>query len=240
MNLNNDAFGQAFWDYFHKRQRALVIERDDGYIDTSDTSVYFSTYDEWSPIEQVAMDYCKGRILDVGCGAGRHALYLQDKGFEVLGIDSSPLAIKVCKLRGLQKAEVLAIDAIDFTANSFETILMLGNNFGLFGSFENAQRLLRRFHSMTSDTGLLVTDTRDVYTTDNPDHVAYQTANRKRERMGGQITMRIRYRTYASPYFDYLMVSRNEMRAIVDGTGWTLKDTIDSEGSSYLAIIEKS
>jgi hypothetical protein len=139
----------------------------------------------------------------------------------------------------LQNAEVMAIDEMDFNPNSFDTILMLGNNFGLFGSFTNAQRLLRHLHTITSDAARIVADTRDVYNTDNPDHIAYQTYNRQRGRMGGQVAIRIRYRTYASPYFDVLMVSKDEMVTILDGTGWMIKETVDSEGSSYLAIIEK-
>jgi len=81
------------------------------------------------------MEFVKGRVLDIGCGAGRHSLYLQKKGFDVLGIDSSPLAIKVCKLRGLEKAKVMAIEDINFKPDSFDRIIMMGNNFGLFGSF---------------------------------------------------------------------------------------------------------
>jgi 2-polyprenyl-3-methyl-5-hydroxy-6-metoxy-1,4-benzoquinol methylase len=55
------------------------------------------------PDEKKAIDYAKGRVLDVGCGAGRHILYLQKKGLKVLGIDQSPLAVNMCKLRGAKK-----------------------------------------------------------------------------------------------------------------------------------------
>ena len=71
------------------------------------------------------MEFVKGRVLDVGCGAGRCSLYLQRKGFDVIGIDNSPLAIKVCKLRGLKKAKLVAIEDAKFGPNSFDTILMM-------------------------------------------------------------------------------------------------------------------
>jgi 2-polyprenyl-3-methyl-5-hydroxy-6-metoxy-1,4-benzoquinol methylase len=120
-----------------------ITERNDGFIEPEDPQIWFSNYNEWLDIEKKAMKYVKGRrVLDIGCGTGRHALYLQnEKGFDVLGIDTSPLAIRVCKLQGLKKAEIQCI--LQFTVKeirrrrdySFDTILMLGNNFGLFGSF---------------------------------------------------------------------------------------------------------
>ncbi|MFQ5892475.1 MAG: class I SAM-dependent methyltransferase, partial [Candidatus Methanofastidiosia archaeon] len=92
-----DAFGHIFRACYEGKEVFTIVERDDGYIDASDPKVYLSQYEEWSPIERKAMKHMKGRVLDIGCGAGRHALYLQKKGFDVLGIDNSPLAIKVCK-----------------------------------------------------------------------------------------------------------------------------------------------
>ena len=74
-----------------------IVERDDNFIDGKRDGyggdVYFSEYRDWLPIEKKAIKYAHGRVLDVGCGAGRHALYLQKKGLEVTGIDTSPLAI---------------------------------------------------------------------------------------------------------------------------------------------------
>jgi SAM-dependent methyltransferase len=38
-----------------------------------------------------------GRILDLGCGTGRHTAYLTQNGFEVLGCDSSEAALRVAR-----------------------------------------------------------------------------------------------------------------------------------------------
>ncbi|KYH39909.1 MAG: ubiquione/menaquione biosynthesis methyltransferase-like protein [Candidatus Bathyarchaeota archaeon B26-2] len=228
------------WAYYNGERSFEIIERDDGYIDIGpETSVYFSSYEDWSPHEKKAMEFVKGRVLDVGCGAGRHSLYLQEKGFNVLGIDISPLAIKVCKLRGLRKAEVMAIEDLKFKPESFDTIIMMGNNFGLFGCFKKARRLLKRFHKMTSKNALIIAETRDPYKTKNPAHLEYHEFNRKRGRMSGQLRIRIRFRRYATRWFDYLMVSKDEMNEILKGTGWRVKEFIDSGGPSYIAIIEK-
>jgi len=123
-----DAYGQALRAHYCGKNSFEIVERDDGYFSVSyGAKLYFSTYNDWDPIEQQAMAFVKGRVLDMGCGAGRHALYLQAKGFDVLGIDNSPLAIKMCKLRGLKKAKVMPIEELRFNPNSFDTILMMGN-----------------------------------------------------------------------------------------------------------------
>ena len=57
--------------------------------------------------------------------------------------------------------------------------------------------------------------------------------------MGGQVRIRARYKTCATPWFDYLMVSQDEMRRIVQGTGWTVTRTSEASGPSYIALIEK-
>jgi SAM-dependent methyltransferase len=147
--MSHDAYGAELWDYYTTKQdKREVVERDDHFIannrDGYGGRVYFSDYKDWTPVEQKAIAHAWGRVLDVGCGAGRHALYLQKKGLDVRGIDASPLAIRICKLRGLKKAQILSFDHIDrFPVNSFDTVVMMGNNFGLFGGFRKAKILLR-------------------------------------------------------------------------------------------------
>ena len=240
MKLEEDAFGQEIWAHYNGQSSFEIIERDDGYFDVSSgAKLYFSSYDDWAPHEQKAMELVKGRVLDIGCGAGRHSLYLQEKGFDVLGIDVSPLAIKVCTLRGLKKAEVMSIEQVKFKPNSFDTIIMMGNNFGLLGSSKKAKRLLKRFHKMTSQDTLIIAETRDPYGTENPDHLKYQEYNRKRGRMSGQLRLKIRFKKYATPWIDYLIVSKEEMKEILDGTGWNVKGFLDGENSLYVTLMEK-
>lgn len=239
MKVEEDAFGHILWAYFKGEKSFQIIERDDGYFDLIDTKDYFSTYDDWSNHEKKALEYCRGRVLDVGCGAGRHSVYLQEKGFDVLGIDISPLAIKVCKLRGLKKTKILSIDELNFQVKSFDTIIMMGNTFGLFGNFKKARSLLKKFHGMTTENAFIITTTRDVYKTDNPDHLEYQKANREKGRLSGQLRIRERYHKYVSPWFDYLIVSKEEMKKILNGTGWKVHKFIDSEGTNYTAILQK-
>ncbi|MHA2358110.1 MAG: class I SAM-dependent methyltransferase [Candidatus Heimdallarchaeaceae archaeon] len=239
MNPEEDVYGQMIWAYYNGKEVCETAERDDGYITRKPLPrIYFSSYEEWAPYEKIAMDYVKGKVLDIGCGAGRHSLYLQEKDFDVLGIDNSPLAIKVCRLRGLRKAKVLSLDEVRFNPGSFDTIIMMGNNFGLFGNFDNAKKMLRRFCKITSKDGLIIAETRDPYQTDNPAHLDYQELNRERGRMSGQIRIRVRFNKYTTPWFDYLLVSQEEMKKIIKSTGWKVNKFIESQGD-YIAILHK-
>lgn len=241
MKDNQDAYGHLVYDYLYGKENCEIVERDDGYIDTSiGLRAYFSECENWSAHQREAMRHVRGRILDIGCGAGRHSLYLQDKGFEVVGIDISPLAVEVCKLRGMKDARVMSITQISPKLGKFDTILMFGNNFGLFGSYKKAKMLLKKLHKLTSNIGRIIAESNDPYKTDNPFHLKYQESNRKRNRMSGQLRIRVRYMKYTTPWFDYLMVSKDEMEKILDGTGWRVARFIDSEGSAYTAVIEKA
>ncbi len=236
-----DAFGQMIWACYKGKEVFEIWERDDGYISASSNAVnkYFSEYVNWAQHEKRAVKFVKGRVLDVGCGAGRHSLYLQKKSFNVLGIDVSPLAVKVCRLRGLKKARVMSIDEVNFKPSSFDTILMMGYNFSLFGSFKKARRLLKRFHRLTSSTARIIAETRDPYKTDDPAYLEYYEFNKKRGRMSGQLRGRDRFEKYVSKWFDWLMVSKDEMGGILNETGWKVKEFIDSEDERYIALIEK-
>jgi SAM-dependent methyltransferase len=130
-----DAFGHEIYDHFVGKGGCEIIERDDGFFSISTgPKLYFSQYEEWPRSEQEAMKYVRGKVLDVGCGGGRHSLYLQGQGFDVVGIDNSPLAVEVCKARGLQNTRILSITQVTRQLGVFDTILMLGNNFALVGN----------------------------------------------------------------------------------------------------------
>ena len=236
-----DAYGAAIRDYWHGEGGYEVVERDDGGIDySSGPPAYFAEFDEWPPHQREAIGYARGRVLDIGCGAGRHSLFLQGRGHDVVGIDISPAAIEVCRERGLESACVSSITRIGSGLGTFDTVLMLGNNFGLFGGLRRARWLLRRFKSITLPSGRIIAESLDPYATDNPDYFAYHELNRSRGRMAGQLRLRVRYRTFKTPWFDYLIVSKNEMEDILRGTGWAVTRYIDHGDALYIAVMERS
>jgi SAM-dependent methyltransferase len=243
LKASQDAYGHQLYDFFKGRQVVEVVERDDGLIDPSESlpKYYLSEYKDWNSREKIAAGYVKGKVLDIGSGGGRWTLFLQKKGHVVLGIDISPLALKVCRERGVRNAMLKPISEIDSSLGKFDTILMMGNNFGLFENRNKARRLLKRFHEITSPRARIVAESLDIYKPPvDRVHRQYHLRNRRRGRMPGQVRIRIRYLTYASSWFDYLLVSKPEMIGILRGTGWKVRRFIPSKKSPmYVAIIEK-
>lgn len=237
-----DAYGHLLSDYHNGRENIEIVERKDGFIDTSRLGPrnYFAEYDDWAEHQRLAMQYAAGQVLDIGCGVGRHCLYLQEQGFDVLGTDISPLAIQTCQRRGLKNAIVASITQLSSKIGIFDTILMMGHNFGLVGSFTRARWLLRRFAAMTTDTAKIIAETMDPYQTQEPCHLAYHQFNQNRGRMSGQLRLRIRYRQYTTPWFDYLFVSKAEIEDILEGTAWRVERYINAANTpTYVAILAK-
>jgi len=235
-----DAFGQGMLAHYRGEPVTEIIERDDGFIDVSmGPAWYFAPLPQWPPPERAAIRFATGRVLDVGCGAGRVCLHLQKHGHEVVGVDLSPLAVKVARLRGVRDARVLPVTEISSRLGRFDTIVMYGNNFGLLGGWNKGRRLLQRFAAITNPGARIIASSLDPYRTKNLAHLAYHRLNRRRGRLPGQLRIRARFSRYASPWFDYLLVSPPEMRRIVEGTGWQAPRVFRSKGLIYAAVIER-
>lgn len=239
---NADAYGQEIFAFHQGEDVIEIIERDDGLIVASPglPAAYFSEYEDWPPHQREAIRLAHGRVLDIGCGAGRHALYLQDQGFNVVGVDKSPLAVEVCRQRGLKETLNLSITQLSANVGVFDTLLMLGNNFGLMGGQRRGRWLLRRFKKMTSESALIIAESRDPYQTNEPLHLKYHEFNRERGRLGGQLRLRVRFQDKIGPWFDYWLVSRGELAVTLEGTGWAVERFIDSEDSRFIAVIRKA
>lgn len=240
MKPEEDAFGQGMMAHWRGETVSEIVERDDGFISISPgPALYFAPIEDWFLGEAEGIGHAKGRVLDIGCGAGRHSLYLQERGHEVVATDNSPLAIQVCKERGLKDARVIGITQLDRSLGQFDSIIMLGNNFGLFSNPKRARWLLRRFRGMTSDDGRIIAASANIYSTEDPAHLAYHERNRQRGRMAGQIRLRVRFQQYKSAWFDYLIVSPEEMTTIVEGTGWKISEFLGDLYGRYSAVMEK-
>lgn len=92
---------------------------------------------------------------------------------------------------------------------------------------------------MTSACGTIIGTSNDPYRTTNPFHLEYHELNRSRGRLPGQLRLRVRHQKYVSDWFDYLLVSQQEMRSLLEGTGWCVERFIESAGSLYAGIIRK-
>ena len=218
-----------------------LVERDDGWIEAESTFDYLAPFRGWMLHERTAVRRARGRVLGVGCGAGRVALHLQERGHDVVAIDVSEGACRVSRERGVRDVRPLAVEEIRPADGPFDTVVMYGNNLGLLRDAKHGPWLLRRLARATSPSARILGGTLDVYRTDEPAHLAYQERNRRRGRMSGQIRLRIRYREKATPWFDYLFQSIPELEAMVARGGWRIADVEwNGDGPLYVAVLEKA
>ena len=240
MDDRQDAFGHAIRDFHETGRGYEIIERDDGFISVgSGPASYFENFEDWPSHQQNAIPLARGRVLDIGCGAGRVGLYLQDQGLPVVGIDISPNAVCVARQRGLNSVLQLPITALSTKTGRFDTLIMFGNNFGLMASPKRARWLLGKFFAMTPPGARVLAESMDPSQTENPDHLAYHENNRRAGRLAGQVRIRVRYQKIKTPWFEYLFVSIPEMASLLQDTGWKITRIFNSDGPHYIACIEK-
>jgi SAM-dependent methyltransferase len=190
--------------------------------------------------EREAFAFTRGRVLDIGAGAGRHSLEAQRRGLEVLAIDISPGAVEVCRRRGVRNARLLPLEEIDERLGVFDTALLMCGNLGLAGGAHETSALLRRLHSLTSPDGRIIFDTVDPHVeSDEADH-AYLERNRVTGRMPGEVTIRIRYGELVTPWFELLCISAPELEDLLVGTGWRLAWRRDAEPPDWYGALEKA
>ncbi len=235
---HQDAYGQIYTALLEGRKAQEIMERDDGLIYSGDPADYFAPFRRWPAAERKAMRSVRGRVLDVGCGAGRVSLHLQERGHEIVAIDESPLAVQVAAARGVRQTRVCSLGALDSSLGVFDTILLLRNNFGLVGNEGNAAALLQRLAALTSQHGRIITDSVDPERIEDPIFREYQLAGNSPVRPRAQ-RYRVRWQKYATPWFYYLMFAPAELEQLIAPTNWRVARFIDDGTPRYLAVLEK-
>lgn len=237
---HEDAYGHELTDYLERGEGFEIIEREDGFFDVSSgPGCYFMQFDEWPEIEKNAINFARGKVLDIGTGAGRVCLHLQDKEIECLGIDNSPKAIRVASMRGVTSTSLIPFEEISALEGEFNTVIMYGNNFGLFGNRKRAEEMLEALYQLTSSDATILVESLDPYTTDQKEHLEYQATNRRDGKMSGQLKIRVRYKKYVTPWFEYLIVSKKEMEDILRNTGWYVSRYFSDDKPLYVAALKK-
>ncbi len=234
---DQDAFGHLLTDISAGRNAIEVVERDDGCVFTGDPSYYLAPFRRWWTQERRAMRFVRGRVLDVGCGAGRVGLHLENRGFEVVGIDVSPLAVQLAEQRGALDVRLGTLDTAVEAGERFDTILLLGNNLGLLSNERRGRAMLRKLARLSTPEGRVLAGSYDPY--DGASELArrYHARNRNRGKLGGVERLRVRYRQFATPWYDVLYASRRELAQLATAGGWTVKHFLD-DGAGYVAVLD--
>lgn len=162
----HDVFGKALQEY----QQGFTAARLTTYLqipgytrpikDTLPVSYLFRGFNEMSELEKKALGHCRGKILDIGCGAGSHSLFLQQQGMDITSLDVSELAVQTCRARGLKK--VVHRGLLDYNGIKFDTLLLLMNGIGVAGRLSDLQGFLDHLKSLLDKKGQVLLDSSDI------------------------------------------------------------------------------
>lgn len=214
-----------------------VIERDDGAVEANPAAIYFSRPEDWPvDLDRRVLELARGRVLDVGAGAGRFALPLLDAGHEVVALDVSPGAVEVCRRRGIGTTHVGTVFDLPAGVGPFDTFVLAGNNLGLLESVDHAPRFLGALRGLAADGARILGTGLDPFETTEPRHLAYHERNRRRGRLPGQLRLRVRHLDVATEWWEYLLQRPSDLEAMAGGTGWEVAD-VETEGALYLATL---
>jgi SAM-dependent methyltransferase len=230
--------GKALLDYWRGDAGAeYTNERDDGFVEHHPVRTYFRPPTEFFSLERRALDLCIGYVLDVGAGAGSHALFLQEQGFRVLANDISRRAVDVMSARGIR--EVHCGPVSDMVSGPFDTLLFLGRSIGLVGDLEGLQHLFRKGRSLVTPSGQVLLTSLDVTRSGDPKLQAYQKRNLAEGRYPGEIRFRLRYGDLESDWIRWLHVDPDTLASCALKEGWN-SETIQRESDgNYLARLTR-
>ncbi|MFC6974898.1 class I SAM-dependent methyltransferase [Halomicroarcula sp. GCM10025709] len=228
-----DAFGRMVRD-FHRDavDEQPRYRRLDGSTGPAHLAGYFEPPSAWHDFERTLLAECSGRVLDAGCGAGRHALALDDRGYDLLAFDRSPGAVAVARDRGVDQAVVGDIRAPPVTG-PFDTVVAFGKQLGVGSSVATLQTTLRALAGVVAPGGRLLADLDDCRR-DAPDRTWVGNAAVRR--------FRVEYDGLTGPWTDLLLVDPARFEQALDGTYWRLERVLgaDRDRPDYAVVLERT
>lgn len=229
-----DLFGKAILDYqTGNAPENLITETSISEEDEMSVAYLFRQYKDMPAMEQKALKLAHGRVLDVGCGAGSHSLYLQNiKELDVTAIDISPSAIEACKLRGIKKA--FAHNVMLIENEKYDTILLMMNGAGMCGKLNKLSGFLQKLKSLLNEGGQILLDSSDIiYMFDEdddggkwiPSDIDYY----------GEVEFNISYKNEKEEPFDWMYIDYNTLQNAAHANNLQCELILEGEHYDYLA-----
>jgi SAM-dependent methyltransferase len=229
-----DLFGKAILDFqTNNNPQDLITETSISEADEMSVAYLFRVYKEMPKLEQQALALAKGKILDVGCGAGSHSLYLQnEKNCDVTAIDISSNAIEACQLRGIHKAKVQ--DVMTLHDEKFDTILLLMNGAGMCGRLKNVAPFLLKLKSLLNENGQILLDSSDIIYMFDEDEDGGKWIPSENEYYG-EVVFNIEYKGEKELPFDWMYIDYNTLQNAAVANGLQCELVLEGEHFDYLA-----
>ncbi|WP_339716189.1 class I SAM-dependent methyltransferase [uncultured Kriegella sp.] len=231
-----DVFGKALLDYQNERYSEDIYTYSS--LDEKDVMplpYLFRGFEAMPPVEKKALALCKGEVLDIGCGAGSHSLYLQQKGIAVTALDSSAGAIKTCKLRGIKNT--LHTDIATFEDKKFDTLLLLMNGIGIVGNLKLLDQFLSHLKSLLKPGGQILLDSSDIIYmfADDEDPENQENWKIDPENYYGEVLFTMKYKGVKSNSFYWLYLDFDTLESAANANNLACDLIFKGNHYNYLA-----
>jgi len=228
-------YGLALLDYHRGNlDTTLIIHRDDGWEDELSIKTFFRHPQDFE-VERIALDLCRGHVLDVGAGTGLHSLLLQDKGLSVCAIDVLPEAVQIMRDKGV--IDVRQADIMSFENERFDTILMMGHGIGVVEDINGLTQFLSHVVGLLNQNAQILLTSLDVQVTDNPTHLTYQEQNLEAGRYFGEIRMKFKYGDSEGPLFGWLHIDPETLSDYASRENLYCEMVEQQDDGNYLACL---
>ncbi len=231
--MNKDIFGEAIQDFYNKNyDEDIIVKAPDFDDDTIPLPYLFRSYHEMPQIEQKALELSFGKVLDVGCGAGSHGLYLQNEmQLDVTAIDISEGAVDVCKKRGIRSAFVQ--DIFQLKNDTYDTLLFLMNGSGIIGKLNRIDHFFTHIKTLLNANGQVFIDSSDIsylFTDDEGGFWIDASTG-----YYGEMQYKLNYKNLESDWFDWLYIDYNTLQNAANANGFLCELIVEGENNDYLA-----
>jgi SAM-dependent methyltransferase len=226
----SDPIGKAILD-FHKtgKPKDIIVSSDLTDDDIIPIEVLFRSYEEMPHLEKRALAIAKGRVLDIGAGAGPHSSYLMNQGYTVKAIDSSPGAVEYLKNQGID-AECKNI--LDLKNETFDTLLLLMNGLGIAGKKSTLVPFLNHLKTLLNPQGQILCDSSDVkFLYEEEDGSYWIDLNSE---YYGDFNFQMHYENQSSSVFPWLYVDYDSLHEAALSCGFQCR-RIEIEENHFLA-----
>lgn len=232
-----DPIGQAIYNFhFHSDPEILRVDTNYTEDEEIDPAAFFRGFTDMTPLEQAAIGLCRGRVLDVGAGAGCHALELQNRHLDVVALEKSELAIQVMKDRGVNHP--VQEDIYQYTGETFDTILLLMNGIGLAGTLEGYGRLLDHLKGLLAPGGQILFDSSDIsYLFEEED--GSQWIDLANDRYYGEMDYTVTYKEKITATFPWLYLDMETLETIAQENGYVTEFPAEGEDNNFLARLTR-
>ncbi len=230
-----DPIGQAILDFAAKKKPFdIIVSSDLCDDDIIPIEVLFRSEDQMPELELVALDLCKGLILDIGAGAGVHSIALQERGLKIKAIDISPGAVAYMRKNNID-AQQIDVYHLEQSA-SFDTVLSLMNGLGLAKDLENLNFFLEKIYNLLKPGGRFIADSTDVkYLYEENDGSYWMDLNGS---YYGDFKFVMKYNKIIGPEFQWLYVDYDTLHKHATACGFKCRRVFNID-ENYLAVLEK-